>query len=92
MLELIDFKAGKITYNEFNIDFSKPFKTQLDCLAEDLLQVESGRSATVRPGCIVIIPSKAPSEPVKWSEIVGMLSSTASMSAIVISAINMASK
>lgn len=40
MLELIDFKAGKITYNEFNIDFSKPFKTQLDCLAEDLLQVE----------------------------------------------------
>ena len=54
--------------------------------------VESGKSVTVRPGCIVIIPSKAPSEPVKWSEIVGMLSSTASMSAVVISAINMASK
>ena len=54
--------------------------------------VESGKSATVRPGCIVIIPSKAPSEPVKWSEIVGVLSSTASVSAVVISAINMASK
>lgn len=40
MLELIDFKSGKITYNEFNIDFRKPFKMQSDSLKEDLLQIE----------------------------------------------------
>ena len=40
MLELIDFKSGKITYNEFNIDFNKPLKMQSELLKEDLLQVE----------------------------------------------------
>ena len=39
MLETIDFKSGKITYSEFNIDFSKPLAKQVDCLKEDLLQV-----------------------------------------------------
>ena len=54
--------------------------------------VDSGRSAKIRPGCIVIIPSKADVEPVKWNEVVSMLSSTASMSAVVLSAINLATK
>lgn len=40
VLELIDFKSGKITYNEFNIDFNKTLKMQSDYLKEDLLQVE----------------------------------------------------
>lgn len=52
--------------------------------------VASGMSAKIRPGCIVIIPTKAQKEPVKWSEVVSLLSSTASMSAVVISAINLA--
>ncbi len=39
MLEKIDFKSRKITYNEFNIDFSKPLARQVDYLKEDLLQV-----------------------------------------------------
>ena len=54
--------------------------------------VDSGKSAKIRPGCIVIIPSKASTEPVKWNEVVSMLSSTASMSAVVLSAINLATK
>lgn len=54
--------------------------------------VESGLSAKIRPGCIVIIPSKSNTTPVRWSDIVGVLSSTASMTAVVISAINLASK
>ena len=52
--------------------------------------VDSGKNAKIRPGCVVIIPSKSPSEPVKWSEVVGMLSSTASTAAVVLSAINLA--
>ena len=52
--------------------------------------VESGMSAKVRPGSIIIIPSKVQTEPIKWSEVVGLVSSTASMSAVVISAISMA--
>lgn len=35
----IDFKSGKIIYNEFHINFSLPFSEQEDCLTEDLLQV-----------------------------------------------------
>lgn len=54
--------------------------------------VASGKSAEVRPGCIVIIPSKAYREPVKWNEVISMLSSTASVSAVVLSAINLATK
>ena len=52
--------------------------------------VDSGLSAKVQPGSIVIIPSKMAKEPVNWAQIVQMLSSTASMSAVVISAINLA--
>lgn len=52
--------------------------------------VDSGLSAKIRPGCIVIIPSKMAKEPVNWSQMVQMLSSTASMGAVVISAINLA--
>ena len=36
----IDFKSGKVIYNEFNIDFSKPLKLQIYNLNQDLLQVE----------------------------------------------------
>ena len=52
--------------------------------------VDSGLSAKVRPGSIVIIPSKMAKDPVNWAEVVQMLSSTASMGAVVISAINLA--
>lgn len=54
--------------------------------------VDSGMSAKVRPGSIVIIPSKMAKEPVNWAQMVQMLSSTASMGAVVISAINLATK
>ena len=36
----IDFKSGRITYNEFHVNFNLPFSEQEDCLTEDLLQVE----------------------------------------------------
>lgn len=36
----IDFKSGKIVYNEFCIDFTKKYSEQLECLLEDLLQVQ----------------------------------------------------
>ncbi|MBQ5874795.1 MAG: SLBB domain-containing protein, partial [Alistipes sp.] len=52
--------------------------------------VASKKSAEIRPGCIIIIPSKTQADPVKWNEVVSMLSSTASMSAVVLSAINLA--
>jgi protein involved in polysaccharide export with SLBB domain len=54
--------------------------------------VDSGMSAKVRPGSIVIIPSKMAKEPINWAQVVQMLSSTASMGAVVISAINLATK
>ncbi len=54
--------------------------------------VDSGMLAKVRPGSIVIIPSKMAKEPVNWAQMVQMLSSTASMGAVVISAINLATK
>ena len=54
--------------------------------------VESGKRAEVRPGCIIIVPSKSAVEPVKWSEVVGMLSSTASTAAVVMSAISVAKR
>jgi hypothetical protein len=38
--EQFDFKDGKITYDEFHIDFSRPLSEQLYFLKEDLLQVE----------------------------------------------------
>lgn len=54
--------------------------------------VDSGMSAKVQPGSIVIIPSKMAKDPVNWTQIVQMISSTASMSAVVLSAINLATK
>lgn len=54
--------------------------------------VDSGMSAKVRPGSIIIIPSKMAKEPINWAQLVQMLSSTASMGAVVISAINLATK
>lgn len=54
--------------------------------------VDSGMSAKVRPGSIIIIPSKMAKEPINWAQVVQMLSSTASMGAVVISAINLATK
>lgn len=51
--------------------------------------VASGKSAEIRPGCIVIVPSKSPTEPIKWSEVVGLVSSTASTAAVVISVLNL---
>ena len=35
----IDFKSGKIVYNEFQIDFAKEYTQQQECLQEDLVQV-----------------------------------------------------
>ncbi len=52
--------------------------------------VDSGNSAKIRPGCIIIVPAKLPSEPVKWSEVVGLVSSAASTAAVVISVLNLA--
>ncbi len=40
MSNIIDFKDGNVTYNEFYIDFSIPYDKQVDCLLEDLIQVE----------------------------------------------------
>lgn len=39
-MERVNFKSGEIIYNEFHIDFSKPFSEQLDSLVEDLMQVK----------------------------------------------------
>ncbi len=54
--------------------------------------VDSGLSAEIRPGCIIIIPTKSHRDPVNWSDIVSVLSSTASMSAVVVSAISLANR
>ena len=54
--------------------------------------VESGMSAKIRPGCIVIIPSKSNTEPVKWSDVASVLSSTVSMTAVVVSVVNLAKR
>lgn len=51
--------------------------------------VESGMSATVQPGSIIIVPAKNLREPVKWTDIAGVISSTASTTAMVISVINL---
>jgi len=53
------------------------------------VMVASGTSAEIRPGCIIIVPSKAYSEPIKWSEVVGLVSSTESTAAVVISVLNL---
>ena len=51
--------------------------------------VESGPSTVIRPGCIVIVPSKGPANPLQWRDIVGLLSTSASTAAVVMSAINL---
>ena len=51
--------------------------------------VASGKSAEIRPGCIVIVPSKNQTEPISWAEAVGLLSSTASTAAVIISMLNL---
>ncbi len=52
--------------------------------------VASGLSADIEPGCIVVVPSKSYSQPLRWNEILGLLSTTASTAAIVVSLINVA--
>lgn len=54
--------------------------------------VSTGKRAEVRPGCIIIVPSKSISEPVKWSDIVAVLNPLTTTSAVVLSAISVASK
>lgn len=51
--------------------------------------VSSGRSADIRPGSIIIVPSKNQREPISWAEAVGLLSSTASTAAVIISVLNL---
>ena len=51
--------------------------------------VASGKSAEIRPGCIVIVPSKNQTNPISWAEAVGLLSSTASTAAVTISVLNL---
>lgn len=52
--------------------------------------VESGTSTRIRPGCVVVVPSKLPLSPMRWRDVMGLLSSSASTAAVVMSAINMA--
>ena len=52
--------------------------------------VESGLSAKVRPGCVVIVPAKSPAQPLRWAEIAGMISTSATTTAVVLSAISIA--
>ena len=51
--------------------------------------VASGKSAEIRPGCIVIVPSKNQTNPISWAEAVGLLSPTASTAAVIISVLNL---
>lgn len=51
--------------------------------------VASGNSAEIRPGCIIIVPSKVQREPITWAEVVGLISSTASTAAVIISVLNL---
>lgn len=39
ILEKIDFKKGRVDFNSFDIDFSRPLEEQIWNLNEDLLQV-----------------------------------------------------
>ncbi len=52
--------------------------------------VSSGLSSKIRPGCIVVVPSKLPVSPLRWNDILGLASSSASTAALVMSAINVA--
>ena len=52
--------------------------------------VSSGLSSKIRPGCIIVVPSKLPIPPLRLSDIMGLISSSASTAAVVMSAINIA--
>lgn len=39
-MKKIDLQSGKITFNEFNIDFGIPYSKQAESLLEDLIQIE----------------------------------------------------
>lgn len=39
-MENIDLQSGKITYNQFNIDFNVSYSRQIEELLEDLIQIE----------------------------------------------------
>lgn len=39
-MQRIDLQSGKITYDEFHINFDIPLTEQLDALLEDLVQIE----------------------------------------------------
>ena len=54
--------------------------------------VEAGPSAKIRPGCVIIVPSKPPVQPLRWTDIAGLITSSASTAAVVMSAINIANK
>ena len=51
--------------------------------------VESGMSAKVLPGSIVIVPAKRLKDPVNWGDVASAISSTASTAAMMISVINL---
>lgn len=52
--------------------------------------VESGLRADVRPGSIIIVPSRAPSAGIKWENLHHGLQSTASLMAVIVSTMNLA--
>lgn len=54
--------------------------------------VEAGPSTKIRPGCVVIVPSKSPALPLRWTDIAGFISTSASTAAVVMSAINIVNK
>ncbi len=42
-IEKLNFKNGKIIYDDFDIDLSRPLDEQIFSLKEDLLQAEYGK-------------------------------------------------
>ena len=54
--------------------------------------VESGMSAKVLPGSIIIVPARNIKEPVNWTEIAGVISNSVTSVAMIISVINLSSK
>ena len=51
--------------------------------------VEAGLRAEVRPGSIIVVPTKTNRGEFRWSDVVQGISSTASMTAVVLSAISL---
>lgn len=50
MFKEIDFKSGKITYNDFDIDFNVSFENQLYSYKEDLFQVTYANDCCIDVG------------------------------------------